>query len=99
VTKTTWIALLTVISTGGLATIVQALGTLIPKAAGTIATTALLLTALASFALLVINRANAPAVSILADAPVVSAKTGAVVGTNVSTTSTLPITALQKGPL
>lgn len=97
------VSILTVIVGGGLESLSQALGKAIPGDDTIIINITAVVVACAGVILGIINAANTPATSIVADAPIVSA-TGAPTGAvNVSTTSTLPIeaptrTAPMKGP-
>lgn len=89
--KFSWVALLTLIAGGGLTALGTALGQLLPKQATIIMGVVGILGVVAG----IILQAAQPAAKVVQDAPVVD-NSGATVGTNVSTTSTEPISAPQK---
>lgn len=89
--KFNWLAFIGFVASGGLAVLVQALGAAFPSAAVEIANIVAIIVALAA---VIYQFYTGTSSKIAADAPVVDAA-GAVVGTNVSTTSTLPIAAPQ----
>lgn len=91
--KISWVAVIGLIASGGLTSVVQALGNALPNEAKIIANIAAVVVAIAA----VLYQLLQPAAKVVQDAPVVSATTGEQVGTNVSTSSTAPIVAPQKG--
>jgi hypothetical protein len=93
--KPPWVVIAGLVASGTLDILVQALGKAIPSQAALIANVVGVLVAIATILLAYYQAANATAPSVLQDAPVVNAA-GVQVGTNVSTTSTAPIAALQK---
>lgn len=82
--KINWLAILGLIASGGLAGVVQALGTALPHEATVIANVAAIVVAIAA----VILQAVQPAASIVSNAPVVN-DAGEQVATNVSSTTQL----------
>jgi hypothetical protein len=90
--KINWIAVLTLIASGGLAVVAQAFAAALPAYAPTIMNIVAIVAATASFLLQIAQ----PSAKIVQDAPVLSRTSGAQIATNVSTTSTLPISAPQK---
>lgn len=86
--KISWLAVVSIVASGGLVGIAQALGAVLPHQATLIMNLAAIAAAIAAFIL----QASQPAAKILADAPVVT-HAGDPAGVNVSTTSTLPIAA------
>lgn len=82
--KISWIAVVGLIASGGLTSVVQALGNALPNEAKVIANISAVVVAIAA----VLYQLLQPAASIVADAPVV-APSGEQVGTNISSTSTV----------
>ena len=92
-----WVSFLSFVASGGLATLLAAVGGAFPSQTQKIVAVGAIITALAGVLVrLFANPTGAPATAVVQDAPVVS-PTGVQVGTNVSTSSTLPISAPQKG--
>ena len=88
-----WIFLCSLIASGGLAGITQAIGQTWPAHSAAIANVASIAVALAGFIVrLYANPTDKTPTSIAEGAPVLSSS-GEVLGTNVSTTSTIPIKA------
>lgn len=92
-----WVLIASIIAAGGLSAIGQAFASALPANAALVANIVAILVAAAGLVVTYYQAVNAPAVKVLADAPVVNAD-GEKVGLNVSTTSTVPITAPTKGP-
>jgi len=91
-----WVLLATLIASGGLTAIAQAFSNALPQGAPLIANIVAIIVAISGFVVQYYKSMTAPAVSILADAPVVTTE-GEKVGVNVSTTSTTPLSAPVKG--
>ena len=95
--KPPWVLIATLITSGVLTGLAQALGSAWPKGAPLIANLVAVLVAIAGIVLAYYQAVNAPAAAVQPNAPVVHADGTPTGATVVTTTSTEPIVAPQKG--